>query len=193
MDPGSMFIAATALQSVGSLAGGFGQASQLDQQARATDYNAGIADMQADQAYAAGVARENQQRRQAAQVLGESRAALGESGFDSSSGSALDIQLQNVRNAELDALQIRYEGVLQGQGYESQAAMDRYTAQTLRASAKNTRRAAFVSAAAGALMGGASYGKLFGAPAAAASGAGSGLSLGGGIGLRAPTTGYWRG
>lgn len=190
MEPGTAFLAATALQSMGSLTGGFSQASQLDQQARAADYNATVAGMQADSAYAAGVERENLQRRNAATFLGESRAALGESGFDSSSGSALDVQLQNVRNAEMDALQIRYEGVLQGQGYESEERMSRYQAATLRGQARNTRKAAVFSAATSALMGYAGYGQNFGP------GAGSGLKMagnGGGLGLKAPTTGYWGG
>ncbi|AOJ10836.1 hypothetical protein WS71_27195 [Burkholderia mayonis] len=122
--------------------------------------------------------RETAQRAQAGQQLGEQRAAVGESGFNPNVGSALDTQVQSVRNAELDALQTRYQGILQGQSLEDQASQDRYAARTARATARNSLAAGGISAAASLLGGVADYGKsgggLFGflkkSPGAAAAG-----------------------
>lgn len=155
MDPATLLIAATATQAVGSVASGFQQGAALDQQAQAADYNAQTATIQADQARAAGTENELTKRRSNAQFAGQQRAALGESGFVPNSGSALDVQDQSNRNMELDALQERYQGLLQGGAYDQQAQMQRYTADTLRDSADNARTSGFISAASGILMGGA--------------------------------------
>lgn len=61
---------------------------------------------------------------------------MAESGFNPNAGSALDVQVQvqGVRNAELDALQTPYQSILQGSTLEDQARQDRYVARTARAS-----------------------------------------------------------
>lgn len=170
-----LLIGAAAFQTVGSLVNGANQAQSLNQQADAANYNATASDIAARGAFDSGVQREGAQRRSTAQALGQQRAASAESGIDPNSGSALDVQLQSTRNAELDALQTRYEGILTGQNYEQEGRMYRYQADTLRQSASRARTASYVSAAASALAGGAGAAKLLAAPAAAA-GASSGLS-----------------
>nr|WP_306490507.1 hypothetical protein [Burkholderia cenocepacia] len=138
------------------------KSAQANQQAAALDRNAALSDQQATQVYAQNVNRETAQRAQAAQQLGEQRAAVAESGFNPNSGSALDTQVQSVRNAELDALQTRYQGILQGQSLEDQAQQDRYAARTARANARNSLVAGGISAAASLLGGVAQYGKSSG-------------------------------
>lgn len=160
MDPGSLMIAATAAQTVGSLVGGSSQASAYNQQADAANANARAADVQAQQAYQAGALNEAQQRRQQTQQLGQIRASVAESGFDSGSGTALQVQQDATMNAEMDALQTRYEGLLRGDAYTQQASMDRYTAKNFRASASNARTSSYLSAATTALGGAATYGIL---------------------------------
>ncbi|KVE33750.1 hypothetical protein WS68_11295 [Burkholderia sp. TSV86] len=126
------------------------------------DRNAALSDQQAQQTYAQNVNRETVQRRQAGQQLGAQRAAIAESGFNPSEGSALDTQVQSARNAELDALQLRYQGILQGQSLEDQAQQQRYQARTARASSRNGLFAGGLSAAASVLGGLSSYAKLGG-------------------------------
>ncbi|MDR8049589.1 hypothetical protein KPB03_18945 [Burkholderia cenocepacia] len=133
--------------------------AQASQQAAALDRNAALSDQQAAQVYAQGVSRETAQRAQAGQQLGEQRAAVAESGFNPNAGSALDVQVQSVRNAELDALQMRYQSILQGGTLEDQARQDRYAARTARASANNSLVAGGISAAAGLLGGFGDYTK----------------------------------
>ncbi|MCW3699225.1 hypothetical protein [Burkholderia cenocepacia] len=160
MDPVSaLTIGSAAISTVGAISGGMAKSAQANQQAAALDRNAALSDQQATQVYAQNVNRETAQRAQAAQQLGEQRAAVAESGFNPNAGSALDTQVQSVRNAELDALQTRYQGILQGQSLEDQAQQDRYAARTARATARNSLVAGGISAAASLLGGVASYAK----------------------------------
>jgi hypothetical protein len=142
----------------GSVMQGNAQAASYNQQAAASERNARVADMQARQAYDAGLQNELTQRRQNDAQQAQVRAAVTESGFDPASGSALEIQGQSARDMEMDALSTRYSALLQGWGHEQQAASDRYTAQTLRKSAKNARRQGYIGAATSALSSLAGYG-----------------------------------
>lgn len=159
MDPTTLALGAAAVKGVGSVVSGISGSAQASQQAAALDRNAALSDQQAGQVYAQGVARESAQRAQAGQQLGEQRAAVAESGFNPNTGSALDVQVQSVRNAELDALQTRYQSILQGGTLEDQARQDRYAARTARASARNSLIAGGISAAAGLLGGFGNYAK----------------------------------
>jgi len=150
-------IAQTAVSAVSSIMDGNSQAAGYDQQARAAERNAAMGDLQARQSYDAGLQNELTQRRVNERQQGEIRAAVGESGFDAASGSALAIQTQAAQDMELDALSTRYSALLQGYGHEQQAVMDRYTAKTLRKSAKNARKAGYINAATGMLKGVANY------------------------------------
>ncbi|KGV87575.1 putative gp14 [Burkholderia pseudomallei MSHR3951] len=179
MDPVSaLTIGSAAISTVGAISGGMAKSAQASQQAAALDRNAALSDQQATQVYAQSVNRETAQRAQAGQQLGEQRAAVAESGFNPNVGSALDTQVQSVRNAELDALQTRYQGILQGQSLEDQAQQDRYAARTARASARNSLVAGGISAAASLLGGVASYAKTGGSLFSSSTG-GSFSTLGG--------------
>lgn len=179
MDPVSaLTIGSAAISTVGAISGGMAKSAQASQQAAALDRNAALSDQQAMQVYAQSVNRETAQRAQAGQQLGEQRAAVAESGFNPNVGSALDTQVQSVRNAELDALQTRYQGILQGQSLEDQAQQDRYAARTARASARNSLVAGGISAAASLLGGVASYAKTGGSLFSSSTG-GSFSTLGG--------------
>lgn len=198
MDPFTAFLTANAgaiaagsagLGVIGSIMQGNQQAAAYNQQARAAERNAQVADIQARQAYDAGLQNELSQRRSASQQQADVRASVAESGFDAGSGTALAIQQQSARDLEMDALQTRYQALLQGQGYEQQAVMDRYTASTLRQSARGARRAGYIGAATSVLTSAAGYGLAKAAPAASAAKGGfggSGLRVGSGLGLRFP-------
>ncbi|MCH7275034.1 virion core protein, T7 gp14 family [Burkholderia gladioli] len=158
----SLALAGAAVSGAGALMSGINQSNQYGQQADALDRNAALADAQAGQVFAQGVQREETQRAQAGQQLGAQRAAVAESGFDPNSGSALDVQVQSARNAELDALQTRYQGILQGTSLEDSARQTRYQASVARASSRSSLISGGISAAASTLGGLASYAKLGG-------------------------------
>lgn len=157
-----MSMVSAGVNAAGALASGAAKASAARQQAAVAERNAQLANNQAAQVYAQNVNREEAQRDQSGQQLGVQRAAVAESGFNPNAGSALDTQVQSVRNAELDALQTRYQGILQGQSLEDQATQDRFTARTARANARNSMIAGGISAASSLLGGLASYGKAAG-------------------------------
>lgn len=165
-------IVAAGTMALGSIVNGVSQSSADKQQAAALDRNANLSDQQAQQVYAQNVEREETQRAQSAQTLGQQRAAIAQSGFDPSSGSALDTQVQSARNAELDALQTRYQGILQGTSLQDQATQQRYQASVARSNARGALTTGFLSAAGSALGGFASYAKLGGTAGALGKAAG---------------------
>ncbi len=202
MDPISAFLVANAgtiaavsggVGAIGSVMQGSSAAAGYSQQAEAAERNAGIAQTQARQAYDAGLQNELGQRRSASQQQADIRASVAESGLDPSSGSALMLQQQSAENLEMDALTTRYQALLQGNSYEQQAAMDRYQAKALRASARDARASGRFGAATSILTSAAGYGLAKLAPAAAAS-SGTGVKVGGsGLGWRVGDVNqYWR-
>lgn len=106
--------------------------AQGEHDAEIANYNARLAEQEAvvsrDQAGRA----EEAQRRAAAKFLGKQRAAIAQSGIGMGSGSSLDIARQSAVEAELDALNIRYEGELRATGAKAQA-------QQFRAQAKSAK------------------------------------------------------
>ena len=125
MDPITLLIASTAVTAVGSIAQGNAAAAQAEGQANAARYNAQVNENNAQTALQAGNANEEAQRRKSAQQLGQQRAGLAENGIGLDSGTATDLTEQSAMNAELDALNIRYQGKTQAQAYRSGAALDR--------------------------------------------------------------------
>ena len=201
MDPISAFLVSNAgaiaavsggVGAIGSFMQGGSAASGYNQQAEASERNAGIAENQARQAYDAGLQNELGQRRSASQQQADIRASVAESGLDPNSGSALMLQQQSAENLEMDALTTRYQTLLQGSAYEQQATMDRYQAKALRASARDAKRSGMFGAATSILTSAAGYGLSKLAPVASTA-AGSGVRVGGGVGLRVGNVAqYWR-
>lgn len=100
-------------------------AIQQGQQARATaDYNARQEQIGADVTRRQAAAREELQRKEARKFLGRQRAAIAESGTGFG-GSARDIAVDSALDAELDALNIRYQGELEARGLSEQAKLTR--------------------------------------------------------------------
>lgn len=151
MDPFTIaLVAATGMKALGQL-------QQADAESQAHRYNAGVAAQQAVVEGQQASAREDAQRRQARQVLGQQRAAFAQSG-GGMGGSAGDIMGQSAIDAELDALTIRYEGQMRARGFDAQAEQERFAA-------RSAKKAGYW-AAAGTVLGGAAdyYGARAGAP-----------------------------
>lgn len=158
----SLAYTAAAVSAAGAIASGVAQSEQNRAQARIADRNADLSDKQSEQVLAQGVEREQGVRMQADQQLGAQRAAISQSGFNASSGSALDVQTQSAGMAELDALQTRYQGLLQGDTLADQANQQRYQASVSRTNAKTALTTGILSAAGSALTGYAQYARLGG-------------------------------
>jgi len=171
----SLMIAASAMQAVGAIQQGKMAAAQGQAQMNAANYNARMKEIEAGITREQSNAREEQQRRQAREVLGRQRAAVAQAsiGFG---GSALDIMEESATLAELDALTIRYEGDLKAKGLLAEAEFDKYSGQVSMAMGKAAKKASYVSAAASILQGSSAAYKGFTPGTTAGTAGGSGIS-----------------
>lgn len=149
-------IAATVMSVMGAVSGGQQRSAQYEAQQRAAEYNAAVGRQRADSALQVAGRREDQQRREAAFVIGKQRAASAQSGLGLG-GTAADIERQSEVMAELDALNIRYEGQMKAHGYLAGAAQEDYAASVAGASSSSARSGGYLAAATRALAGGADY------------------------------------
>lgn len=130
-------------------------ANSAESAANAAAYNAIIDKQRADVALQQAGANESMQRRKSAMILGEAASSMASSGI-AMEGSPLDVYEQSATSAELDALNIRYGGQLQAQGFEAQRNLDLYSEQVARANATSLRKGGMLAAGAAALSGFAS-------------------------------------
>lgn len=128
-----------------AIIGAIGSVQQGNAAKSAANYNARVAENNATLARQQAAAQEEQHRRLARRQLGQMRAAYGASGV-TMEGSPLDILAQSAKDAELDALNIRYGGELKAQGLESEAVLERYRGES-------AQRAGYMGAATGLLSG----------------------------------------
>jgi len=155
MDPGSWMMAASAVVgAIGAMDSANASASNYNAQAQAAQTNATIARNNAQGAQRAANANEEASRRKSAYALSQQRAAIGQSGV-AFEGSPLDVLGQSVGNAELDALNIRYQGQLQAANYLNQGMMSDAQAGAYQQSASNAEDAGELGAATSLLSGGA--------------------------------------
>jgi hypothetical protein len=126
---------------------------QLFAAANAEEYNSAVLAQQANTATMLAGGREGQQRRVASLVQGKIRASIGQSGTGYT-GSNADIERQSQVFAELDALNIRYEGVLEAHNLRTQAQAHKLKAQAY-LDQKLTGTDKFLGVA-GAILGGVS-------------------------------------
>lgn len=108
-----------------------------------------IAEQQAETVQQQTVAREEVHRSGVRRLIGDQLAVGAESGL-ALSGSRADILEQSLYNAELDALNIRYEGKLTASGLKTQAEFDRF-------SADQAQTSGYLNAASSLLKGSSGY------------------------------------
>lgn len=130
---------------VGKLQEASSQSEALKGQAVVSQYNAGVAREQAKSALDVSAANQMRQRREANQVLGRQRAAVAQSGTGFG-GSNAQILERSETLAELDALNISYDGMLKSRGYSSQAEIDDFNARAYRSQAKQVKKAGLFGA-----------------------------------------------
>lgn len=149
-------VGSAVVSAFGAIASGDQASQNADAQAAAANYNATVQRQQADQALAVANADEERQRRAGRAVLGQQRAAIAESG-GGFGGSAFDIMSDSATAAELDALNIRYQGQLQSRGFRAQAGLSDYEAAMARSNARQARIGGYIGAGAALLSGAARY------------------------------------
>lgn len=96
------------------------------------DYNASVADLQAQDALDRGQADEAKFRKSIAGVIGQQRAGFAGQGVDVGSGSAVDVQADAAYLGELDAQTIRANAKREAWGFSVQAADYRSSAAVAR-------------------------------------------------------------
>jgi len=155
MDPASWMMAASAVVgAISAMDSADASASNYNAQAQAAQTNATIARNNASGAQRAANANEEASRRKSAYALSQQRAAIGQSGV-AFEGSPLDVLGTSAGNAELDALNIRYQGQLQATNYLNQGLMQEAQAGAAQQSASNAEDAGTLGAATSLLSGGA--------------------------------------
>jgi hypothetical protein len=100
-----------------------GTAAQASANAEADlmDYNASVAEIQAEQTVEQGAVEAARYKEQMEGVVGAQRAGFAGQGVDVSSGSALAVQADTQAIAEMDALQIQSNAARQAWGYQVEA------------------------------------------------------------------------
>lgn len=155
MDPGTWIAIISAVAGAAAAeSSAEAQSSADNARAQAAQTNATIAQNNARNAQMVSNANEEAQRRKSAAQLGEQRAGLLQAGIGAD-GSAADVIAQSAGNAELDALNIRYQGQLQANNYLNQGQGDLAQANADRISASNDETAGAYGVATN-LLGGAS-------------------------------------
>lgn len=130
---------------VGKLVEGRQEAKELRAAGEVEGYHATIADQNAAVAGQQSSAEQERVRRESRQVLGEQRAAIGESGT-SFTGSNIDIMRQSTTMAELDALNIQYQGEIERRGFINERDMRLYNKHALRQKARTVMRMRWLNA-----------------------------------------------
>lgn len=113
------------------------------------DFNAQVAELQAQDALGRGQDEESRFRTSVRGLLGSQRAGFGGQGVDVGFGSAADVQADAAYLGELDALQIRTNAQREAWGLEVQAEDLRAGAATARKGAAAARLGGESAAAAG--------------------------------------------
>jgi hypothetical protein len=134
---------AAAIGAYSSIQQGNAAKAQAESQAQANEYNAEMQRRQAQAAVEQANSREDLQRKQVRKLMGKQLAAGAQSGT-LLNGSAGDLFRESLYDAELDALNVRYEGQMTAAGLTSGARLSDFEA-------KNARRAGAAAASAGRL------------------------------------------
>lgn len=142
-----MQMAGGAAGAIGALVQGRQERNRIDVQRDIEQFNIKVGEQNAALTAQQASVREEQQRRESRQILGTQRAAIAQSGVGFG-GSSADIIRQSETSAELDALNIRYAGVLERMGILNDVEMRKFNDKVLRMQGKQAMRLRWFNAAA---------------------------------------------
>jgi hypothetical protein len=140
-------IASAAVGAVGAIQQGNAASASAKSQAHAADYNAAVSRNQAQQSLQVSAAEQLALSRKQRQFFGMQRAAIAQSGTGFG-GSNADILEQSGTLAELELLNIAYEGDLRSKGFMAQSTLDTFQAGAARRNASAARTAGYLGAGA---------------------------------------------
>lgn len=144
--------AMTALSAYGAIMGGKAEAAQAQAQANAYTQQAQLDEANAKVRLQQADAQEEAVRRETRRRLGQLRGEIIQSGTGLG-GSNAAIYQQSARDAELDALNVRYGGLMEARGLMNQASANRYNAAAAKAQGKAAKRAGYMRAGTSILTG----------------------------------------
>lgn len=133
------------------------QASQLEANANAQQYNSELYQQQAKQAMAQGIQDSNLQFKRAMSAIATQRAQTAEN-LGSFSGTAGDLIDQSAVNAEVDRQNTLYSSLLTAQTLQSQSKQSAYAANVLRNQINPTINSGYMNAVGNVLSSVGSYG-----------------------------------
>lgn len=131
--------AAVGMQGFGAGFSAMGSLGAGKAQQQLANYNAQVAEMQAQDAIVRGRETEARHRTDVKRMIGSQRAGFAASGVDVNDGSAVDVQADTAALGELDALTIRTNAAREAWGYKIQA--QDYAARGQIARAESTSKA----------------------------------------------------
>jgi len=114
-------IVALVLGGIGTVGEVFAERGAAESEAQAQETRARLADIEAGSIEDVARADEERDRRRAARILGRQVATAGAAGIDITSGSALLLELDSAKEAELSALTIRQRGAVGALGKRQEA------------------------------------------------------------------------
>lgn len=138
----------TATVAVTAIAGGMTAYQQQQQgkfQRGVAEYNARVAENEAQEVRNVGIERENIQRRRTAELLSKQRAQLGAANVDLGSGSALQLQEDTELLGEVDALRIRENFLNRASSLDTGAGLTRRQGEFAEAAGRNRAGATLLS------------------------------------------------
>jgi len=119
---------ATAVSIIGTAVGAVGSIAQGQQQQEWANYNAAIAQQQAQTAKATAEWEATQKRKETERLLGKQRALYGVAGV-TYEGSPLELMAETAAEGELDALMLERTGKIREQKYMSEAELTKMKGQ----------------------------------------------------------------
>lgn len=130
------------MQIQSTLAEGKAKQAAYDAQAREAMMNNDLAMKQSDEAYFRGTKERNQYERQFEQHQGTQNAIAGSLGRDTTTGTGLDLVLQDLAAKDEDIFSINYNTTQEAYAAQSQAAEYRQSASNLKTAGQNARKMA---------------------------------------------------
>ena len=131
----------TAFNALGAIGESRAMSAHYESSAEAAKHNANVQNMNAQRENQEGAARELAQRRAAAQRTGSLAASLSQSGLYG--GTSVGVLDQSLMNAELDALNTRYNASSRANAYRQDAINSLYEGKNYEMYAKGARNSAW--------------------------------------------------
>ena len=131
---------------IGALSSAYGSYVQGQMQKNTMEFNAAVSDKQGEVTRASAKITEYQKRQKIAMAIAEQQSAYAASGVVATAGSAMDVMVSSLSNANLDLALDRYNTEVAARGLQAQATSERVAGSAY--AAQGTSRAVMTAASA---------------------------------------------